>query len=270
MNRGLLWRFTQESLWLFVLAIVVIFVFELLFIRAITEVDIDLLQRVVQLPFVQRILQAVSGAAMVNGLTATGIATLGYAHPFLYMVTWALLLTQCTRTLVGEIDRGSADVLLALPVSRAAVYISTTAVWLAGVLLFAIIPAVGIWSATHIFTLHQPVDLERIFSLYPNFLAFTLAIAGLTSCISAFSIRRGRTIAIVLGYLLFSFLLNYLATLWPFVANFAFLGLLHYYQPMEQTATGVFAAQDCAILLAIGVVAWTLGLLRFQRRDIPA
>jgi ABC-type transport system involved in multi-copper enzyme maturation permease subunit len=263
-------RTWHDSRWLFAAAAIAILFFEPLFIRAISDLDLEVLTRLLKLPFVRTMLATFLGADLSGAISATALASFGFSHPFLFMVTGALVMAECTRTIAGEIDRGSADVWLSLPASRTSLYVSSTLVWLVGGAVYSCMPALGLYIGTRFIQLFEPIEFDRILPLYPNFLLMFVATASLTMCVSAFSTRRMRAISIVFAYLIGSFLLNFLATMWPGIGPVARLSLLRYYEPLLQVRDGTWPTTNLIVLATISIVAWSIGLWRFRTRDIPA
>ncbi|MGE3180975.1 MAG: hypothetical protein AB7N71_05040 [Phycisphaerae bacterium] len=270
MSPALLRRFGRDTLWIAIASVAAILVFEVFFIRAISEIDLSALKTLINIGFVNNVLSALLGTNVEGALSATTVATLGYVHPVLLVICTGYLTTECSRSLVGEIDRGSADVLLSLPISRLNIYVSVTAVWVLVASILCLMPGTGIWLATRFIQLYEPVDATRFFQLAPNFFLLLLAIGAITMLMSSFMIRRGFVIASVVAYIVASFLLNYLTTFWSDIEIVANLGLLQHYQPLVQMREGAFPQADMAVLVIIAMVAWTVGLFFYTRRDVPA
>ena len=55
---------------------------------------------------------------------------------------------------------------------------------------------------------------------------------------------------------------------WEPARAFSFLSILTYYRPMAVFADGSWPLAVMAVLATVGVVAWALGGVVFQRRDI--
>jgi hypothetical protein len=75
-------------------------------------------------------------------------------------------------------------------------------------------------------------------------------------------------IAIVFAALVGSLLLNVLGQFWAPADSVGFLGVLHYYRPANILTRGTFPTADVAVLLVVGGLLWTLGLVVFTRRSI--
>lgn len=269
MNTAVLRKTARDAWWLLVFVPLAIVAFEVLLVRAFGELPPEaaaLLER----SFVKRFVTMLLGADLTAQFTATGLVTIGLAHPFVYAVTWALLLTVCTRTTVGEIDRGTADLLLTLPLSRAAVYASAALIWVPAAAAASGATLAGLALGQWLHPLWEPVDLRALRVVAVNLFALHVSVGCVTTCVASAASRRGTTTAIVLSGLLASFLLNFLATLWPAMGRVAALGPLHYYRPLVAVRTGQWPVADLAVLGAVAAVSWLAGLWCFCRRDIPA
>jgi len=220
--------------------------------------------------FVRRFVQVLVGADLFANLTPTTIMTVGLAHPLLYVLTWSLLLTTCSRIIAGEIDRGTADLLLTLPISRVATYASVSAVWVLAGVVVSFAPLLGMWLGERLYPLSEPIELARLWIPVVNLFALNLAIGGAATLVSSVVSRRGQAVGITLAGLVGSFLLNFLAQFWSPAKEISFLGLLHYYRPLVSVRTGEWPLGDMAVLAGIAGCCWLAGLWWFSRRDIPA
>lgn len=235
-----------------------------------TARELDKVRPVLELPLVRSFLRLALGADLLEDLSATAMMTFGFGHPMLYALAWTLVLTIGTGVVAGEIGRGTADLLLALPVPRVAVYASTSVVWVLAAVGVSAAVVAGLWLGERIFPLWEPTDFPRLTLVAVNFLALNLAVAGSTMFISSVVSRRGLAVAILLTALLASDVVNLLAQFWEGAHVISFLGFLHYYRPLLIVRSGHLPAPDIAVLLAVALLAWLAGLWHFARRDIPA
>lgn len=269
MNAALLRRALRDTWLLALLMTAGIMLFEMFFIWAIGEFAADIQQVWFSRQFLRNILQMALGADLADNATPTAISTVGLVHPLLYTLTWALLLTIGTR-LVAEVERGTADLLLTLPVSRTQVYSNATLAWLVWSLPMSAAPIVGIWIGAQVNPLSEPLDYPRLALAAVNLFALYIALGGLITLASACLGRTTEVIATILTILLISFLINFLVQFWKPVQYIDWLSLLHYYKPLPIVRTGELPAASLAVLLGLGTTAWLIGWWRFARRDIPA
>ncbi len=274
MSRALFWKTLRDARLLLVILVLATVAFELLFVIFVREMLQEMLMQIASVwlekaPF-RRMVNSMLGADLAVELTPTSLMAIGFSHPLMYTFMWVLLLTIGTRGLVGEIDRGTADLLLGLPVSRTAVYGSVSATLVLAAVLISVATVCGAGLGAVFIPLKEPLNLARLWILVANLLALNLAITGLTTLVSSLASRRGTAVATVLTVLLVSFLIQFLAPLWDPARRIECLGLLHYYRPLPAVRTGQWPLADIFTLLAVAMVAWIVGLWYFRRRDIPA
>ena len=270
MNLALIRRFWLDSLPLGLAAIAAILLFEIFLAKTLSTFDLSAIQSLMKISFVRNAWKSLLGSDLMDVMSGTGLATIGIAHPFVYLVAAVLVISEATRVIVGEIDRGSADVLLALPVRRSAVYISATAVLAGWGLLLVAAALVGLWIGLQFSKLFEPVDFGKLLPLIPNMYLLVMSVGCLTMGISAFLTRRGRAIGAIVAYLLYSFVINFLSNLWPALTPFAKAGVLYWYQPLAQVRDDSVAIMPLIVLSCVAGISWAIGLSWYCRRDIPA
>ncbi len=272
MNRAVMRKTFRDSVALLVLLALGAVLLEFAIVRVIIEAlaDLEQLRTWLARPIIQTILRVALGADLIGDLTPTTMATFGLGHPLLYALSWALLLTIGTGVIAGEVDRGTADLLLTLPISRASVYASTSVVWVTAAVVMSAAPLAGLWIGGPVWQLAPPLDFARLWPVTVNLLAVNLAIGGVTMCVSSLVSRRGQAVGIVLALLLCSDLVNLLEQFWSAIRPFSIVGLHHYYRPLAIVRSGGVPWHDVAVLGGVGLVAWLIGLAYFARRDIRA
>lgn len=246
--------------------------FEIFAVRMILEgaKDLALLKQWIERPFLQTILRLALGADISKELSPSTLAVFGLAHPLIYTMSWALLLAIATGVTVGEVQRGTADLLLALPIARVTVYCTTSVVWVVAAAGASAAPYFGLLIGERCFPLGEPLRYAGMLAVAVTYFCMCLSIGAVTMLVSSLASRRGVAIAIMISMLVVSDFINLLAQLWPPVQKIAFIGFLHYYRPLPVLLSAELPWPDIAVLLGVGAVAWTAGLIHFARRDIPA
>lgn len=270
MNAALLKKTARDTAALLVIVVLGILLFECLVVRALGEFAEEITELWLSHPFLTNMVKALVGADLAESVTATSLMTIGFAHPLLYALLWGFLLATCTRVITGEIDRGTGDLLLSLPISRSRVYCSVSAVWMLCGIPLCLAPLAGVWLGEKAFPMGEPLELSRLRVVLLNLLALYLTIGCGTMLVSSVLSRRGPAVGITLAILLASFLLSFLAQIWPLAERFSFLGIFDYYRPLETVRTGSWPLRQIAVLGASAAVFWSSGLWHFSRRDIPA
>lgn len=270
LSRAIIRKTAHETAVFFCVTLIVIALFEAFFVLVVSQFSRNFTDMFVRLPFFKTVLSALVGADVGAAISSTGLMTVGVAHPFLFAVTWAFYVTTCTRITAGEIDRGTADLLLSLPVSRASAYLSASIPWMLSAAAICIAVWCGVLLGVRIFPPDEPIDAMKLRFPLLNLMAFYLAIGGISTGISAFCSRRGVAVAASLAVLLWSFFWNFLCALLPKLAPAAVLGLLHFYRPLESVRREEYAWIDITALVIAGTAIWLIGLRRFATRDIAA
>lgn len=268
MIRGLLLK-TWHEVWLMTL----LFGCALLGVNALLTFVIPQFQDAItevlnKLPFVRPVFAAFLGTEVGDSITARTLQAFLWVHPTVLTLLWAHAIVFCTRLPAGEIDRGTIDVLLGLPVTRRAVYCGEVIAWLATGLLILLMGFLG-----HCLTLSSmPVEtrpqLSRELMVLANLYGVYVAVGGIALLASSLSDRRGRAMAVTFAVVVASFLLNFVAQFWESADQFAFLGLMEYYRPAQILQSGAFPVSDLIVLLSVGTTAALLGSEVVARRSI--
>lgn len=229
------------------------------------ETIIEILDR---LPFVKPVFAAFLGTDLGDEITAQTLQSFLWVHPTVLTLLWAHAIMFCTRLPAAEIDRGTIDVLLGLPVSRQAVYCAEVIAWMVAGLVILLMGFLGhrLTSSSMPAELQLPIAHELI--ALTNLYCVYLAVGGISLFVSSMSDRRGRAIAVTFAIVLASFLLNFLAQFWEAADRVAFLGVLEYYRPAQFMQSGAFPVVDVVVLLSVGATATLLGGAVFARRSI--
>ncbi|MHC4697219.1 MAG: ABC transporter permease subunit [Planctomycetota bacterium] len=267
MNRGLLIKSIRE-VWLATAICGLAFaVFEALLAYAIPIFYTELGNQWADLRFVQSFFKGLLGAEApgIGPIAGTSVA---WVHPMILALVGAHVIFLCTRVPADEVDRGTIDVLLALPLSRTRVYLGESVVWLGAGLLVIVMGLVGtLLGGSLVGPEHRP-DLGALIIVAVNMYFLYLSVGGFTCMVSSLSNRRGRAFSVVFAIVLVSFMVNFLAQLWGPAKSLAFLSVLDYYQPLFILRSSSWPLADMLTLLTVGVVFWLAGMLIFARRDI--
>lgn len=242
--------------------------FVVLFSWAMLNMGQEVLQFVSKFGFLRKIFESTFGLDVTGEMSMTVMFAVSFAHLMVMFLTWTPVIAISTRTTVGEMERGTADLLLTLPVSRPEVYFSTSLVWMAGAIILATCPLAGIVLASRLFELPEAVELGRYVPVVGNLVALLLSVGGVSCLISTLSDRRGSAIAVIVAI---GFVSATFGVLEPFLEPlkpFRFLSVLTYFRPVDVVRENHWPWPHISILLTMGVVSWVLGAWRFTQRDI--
>ena len=128
MNRGLLIKAVCETRLTILLFGAGLLVFHAVLAAVLPSLFQDVGQ-FLDLPFFRNLIRGLLGPIGDN-IGPGALLSLACVHPVVLTLVWAHEIMFCTRIPVAEIDRGTIDILLSLPVSRWQVYRTETLVWL--------------------------------------------------------------------------------------------------------------------------------------------
>ena len=127
---GLLMKIQREvrwgALWLSLGLFVVMGLLTTLLPKVLSNIDLMLSR----MPMVKPLITALLGVDPGNRASLELSQAFLWVHPTVLALLWAHEVIYCTRMPAGEVDRGTADFLLCLPVSRWQVYLADTIGWL--------------------------------------------------------------------------------------------------------------------------------------------
>ena len=268
MNPGLLNKSIREGLGVTTLCCFGIMIFEALVSYIFWTYQEELTSGIAEIEFIQNLINSMVGGR-AGGMIGPGtLNSLAWVHPLVLTMVFALEITLCTRVPAGEIDRGTIDVLLSLPVSRWTVYATETVVWLgagAALICFAFL---GSWLGYRWVPTEDRPEVYRIVFILVNLYSLYLCIGALSLMVSALSDRRGRAIGAVLAVVFTLLIWNFLAPYFGPMDRLSFLNLLSYYKPMPILNEGTFPLRNSLILLGCAAPLWLAGGIIFSRRDI--
>jgi ABC-2 type transport system permease protein len=209
------------------------------------------------------------GTALLSMMSYSGIMALGYYHVAIVAVLVGLVVAAATEP-AAEIEAGFADLILAQPVSRAAVMARS-------VVLVLVCPAIVIAAMTGGTFLGLRLARPEAAGLPSAGLIFRLAAGlwsvlacwgGVSLVVGAVSRRRAVAAGVAGGAAAAFMLVDYLSRVWRPLRGPARLSPFHYYNPLDLVIGKPLPAADIVILLGTCAVAVLVAFVLFHRRDI--
>ena len=269
MNLGLIYRAVRETRVSTLLFAAGLFVFELLVGMMLATFHKEFSDKFLPLEFIQKIFAALLGAE-VGTVGPAVLSMIGWIHPIVLALVWAHAIVVCTRVPAGEADRGTLDVLLALPVTRTSVYVSESVVFILAGLLVVGVGLGGNLVGNWISGLERVGSLGQLSLVALNLYALSLAAGGMSAFLSSVCDRRGRAMGAAFAILMASLFLSSMSTFNALVKTVSVVSLLNYYRPYGILQGQASPLGDMIVLLGLGLGLWVCGLTVFIRRDIRA
>jgi ABC-2 type transport system permease protein len=252
-----------------------------------------------------KVMRTLMGGENIALNRAMDMLSVGYVHPTMQMLFCIWAIGRAAGAIVGEIDRGTMELLLAQPLPRSRVILANFLVDV------VVIPALclSMWSGTwlgsfvvgpievsakelEVLPFKVTVDAETL-KIDPaafgpalwNVGALLFAISGYTIWLSARGRFRSRTLGVAVLITLLQFLINVLGQLWDPVALLRPFTVFFYYQPQQivlkhQWSVDLGTAWNdgqpwlsvnvLVLLFLVGAVGYIMAWRTFTRRDLPA
>jgi ABC-2 type transport system permease protein len=232
-----------------------------------------------------KLLETLVGGDLIKLDRAEHMQTIGFVDPGVLILFCVWALGRATSTLVGEIDRGTMELLLAQPISRSKIVLTHVVVDLVTVPLLGLAMLGGVAAGVQLVGL-KGVMLTPYLGAVANVVALILALTGMIMAISAAGRSRARVLSAGIAIVLTMFLLSFFGQLWEPLRPFRPLSLFFYYQPQRiiiegnwwvsldplglSAASGTIFVPGIAVLLAVAVSGYAAAWWIFTRRDLPA
>lgn len=268
MNRGLIIKGLRETLAGTLLFAAGLGVVEGLLAYAVPALFSEHAEQLLQLQFVQRVIGALLGTEIGQTFGPDMIQSFAWVHPIALAVIWGHAIWFCSRVPSGEIDHGTIDWLLALPVSRLSVLAHDTAVLIVSGAIVVTFGWIGNVLGNRLADTTVRGSLIVFIGVALNLFCMHLCVGGMVCALSAVSHRRGRAVGGAAALVLGSFLLSFLAQVWQPARSIDFLSVLTYYRPLEVVRDAAWPMGNMAVLIGVGAGLWLCAAVMFDRRDI--
>jgi ABC-2 type transport system permease protein len=213
-----------------------------------------------------KVFDAFTGSG-VNLLEPEGWLGFGYVHPFTLILTVAWIVSVAAAAIAREVEDGTIEFLASRPVDRRIVVGARYAAWLAGMLALFAATYLGTAAGIVLFDALSGFSLAKALYFPVSLMPAALLLGGLAFLISSAVSSRSRVFAVVIGFTVASYFLNFAANLWDPLAPFAPLSLFHYVTPAEWALHGI-DWPSAAVMTAIGVALLAAAMVVVDRRDI--
>jgi ABC-2 type transport system permease protein len=219
-------------------------------------------------PAFQSIIKTQPEFVALSGLP--GYLSLGFSHPIYFVLTTAAITALICRSIAGEFDSGTMQLALARPVSRRSVYASRV---LAAVITLIIITAVtfaGMVIGVAVANPEGTLDYGNLVPTAAGTLLLLGAISGVTMAIAAFSDTTSQAVGWTTGFVVVSFVINYLAGIWSVIEPLDPVSVYSYFKPAEALVNGTLLTADSVVLSVIAITGTVIGGAIFFQRDLPS
>lgn len=317
MTGSLVWKLLRDVRTAFVIIALLLFGFQILWVkvtqRAVTQISpffTTIAERAgVAAKLIEdqlfsgpgKIVQTLAGGENMHFERAADMLSIGYVHPLMQIMLCVWAIGRAASALVGELDRGTMELLLAQPIPRGRIVAAHLIVDVIIIPALAFCLWLGTWSG---YQMLGPFDVDmaevkKQFSMLPfpvvvnrefltvdlwqffpaifNIMALMFAVSGVTMAISAGGRFRGQVLGIAVVTFLVMFLVNLVGQLWETISSLRPLTVFYYFQPQKIVLNGNWQVSlpfgnmnGTWVLLVVGIVGYIWAWRHFRSRDLPA
>ena len=198
-----------------------------------------------------------------------GAMALGFIHPIAIAILGVMVVGYPILSIVGERQRGTLEVLLARPISRHTLFLVLFGVGaLSLALLIGVQLAASVLSA-QLSGVGDELDLSYVPLVWGMGWLLAMALMSVAFAASVSFDRVMPALGVTLVFVLVSYLLEVVGSIWPSAAWVSDFSLFHYVRTKE-LLHGHLNAFDISLLGGVLVIAFAYSWVVFPRRDIAA
>lgn len=175
-----------------------------------------------------------------------------------------------TSTLAGEEDRGTLELIVAMPLSRGQILTAKAAALSVTVLIIMIIAGVGNALVLVIIKIKTPINITPfgLFSALVSSVFLALGIIMIGLFLGAFLPNRRLTTIVMSFFFIASFFGENIAGMVESLEFIQYLSIFNYYDTTATIFSDGPQLSDIAVLIGVAVVFFALALIAFQKRNI--
>jgi ABC-2 type transport system permease protein len=199
----------------------------------------------------------------------SGAVAVGYIHPISIILVSIFAIGFATSAIAGERQRGTLEVLLARPLSRRQVYVTTLAAVFVFIGLVLAAASLGTILGSGIVGVAGELTVARLPLLWLNGMLLWGSIAAIALAASVSFDRLTPALGVTLAIVIVSYFLYVLGSLWPDAAGLEPYSLFNYLASRD-ILNGTVDLGGLALLALVGTIAIGVALVVFPRRDLAA
>ncbi len=204
-----------------------------------------------------------------NLFSLPGSVALGFIHPIAIALLSVFAVAYPVMSVAGERQRGTLENLLARPISRRSLYVTLLVATTIFIALGVAAALVGTLASAAAFDLLDELEVANLPLLWLNGLLLYLAIGSVALAASVSFDRAGPAAGLTLSFVIVSYFLQVLGSLWPDAEWLQPYSIFHYLRP-EEVLTNGLPLFDVALLVSVAVLGVVYSLFVFPRRDLAA
>lgn len=182
------------------------------------------------------------------------------------MMAIFLVVSFAGATIAGEIEKGTAEIMLAKPVSRLRVFFGKYLAGFFSIVIFticstfAVVPLAKIYHVDYVFINYMTLALIIFL--------FSLAIFSLAMLFSAIFSEKSKVYMTAGGLLILMYVLHVVSSLKDSLKNLKYLSFFYYYDAQQALTKNIINHTGVLVFIIVIVVCTALAAIWFKKRDI--
>ncbi|MGZ8528262.1 MAG: ABC transporter permease subunit [Candidatus Limnocylindrales bacterium] len=201
--------------------------------------------------------------------TLPGTIALGFIHPIAVAMTLVFALGFAVASVAGERQRGTLEVLLARPLSRRRLYLTLLGATILFVAAAMAAQVVGTCIGAALAGALDELRPDRLGLMWLNGVLVFAAFGSVSLAASVSFDRLSPALAASLAFVLVSYFLEILGSLWIDARGLQPYSLFHYLDP-KGALNGSMTAGDWLVPLGVFAAGFVVSMVVFPRRDLAA
>lgn len=201
--------------------------------------------------------------------TLPGTIALGFIHPIAVALGLVFALGFAVASVAGERQRGTLEVLLARPLSRRRLYLTLLGATILFVAVAMAAQVAGTCIGAALAGALGELRPDRLGLMWLNGVLVFAAFGSVSLAASVSFDRLSPALALSLAFVLVSYFLEILGSLWIDARGLQPYSLFHYLDP-KGALNGSMTAGDWLVPLGVFAAAFIVAMVVFPRRDLGA
>ncbi len=268
-----LWRKAVYDAWRqLVLSALILILFSWVFVWLMSQLEVDAFAQI--LAWLPDFLGTLFGVPLNRLGSPAGQLSLLYIHVVTMLVCVGWAVGRGSDTISGEIDRGTMDLILSLPLRRASVIVPPAVVAALGAIVLpgAILLGTRLGLLTTSFS--DTVSIRQFIPGAINLSCMIFLMTGVTTLLSSWGRSRWRAISLAVAFYVVSVIIEMVARVWQWGGWLRYCTFSTAFQPhlmiLKPEETGFFALPYNLTLIGLGLAAYALAAVVLTYRDVPA
>lgn len=167
---------------------------------------------------------------------------------------------------VNEVDKGTIETLVSLPVSRTRIFIER---YFTGLAILCIFCFISIFVAIPLAEFHNvKYTLDNYLTTTGGCLLLVSVVYSLATLSSVIFSEKSKATTVSGGILVFMYVLNVLSNLQDSLDNLKYVSFFHYFSGSDLLSKNVYPEYAVLVLGGVAIILFLAGLFWFNRRDL--